>query len=52
MTRTIDNFLVKLDFDRTELELIDTRKYWYAGIMFTTVLAGIAIWQVARIWLG
>lgn len=51
MTRTIDNILVKLDFDRAELERINTRRFWYAGIALLTSLTALAIWQVAQVWL-
>ena len=52
MTRTIDNFLVKLDFDRAELERINTRKFWYAGIVLLLSLTALALWQTTQVWLG
>jgi len=32
MTKTIDKILVKLDFDRKELESVRSRKFLYFGI--------------------
>ena len=52
MTQTIDNFLVKLSFDRAELEQVHTRKYWYSAIGVLSVLTLCATWFALRAWMG
>jgi|GEM_PF-7097515 len=39
MTKTIDNFMVKLRFDRQDLESVRTRPFLYAGISGALLLS-------------
>lgn len=50
MTRTIDNFLVKLAFDRAELEQVHSRQFWYAAIGIFTGLTLCALWLAVSAW--
>jgi len=51
MTKTIDKILVKLDFDRKELESVRSRKVLYFGIglslLTLLIFLPLAILQIA-----
>ena len=46
MVKVIDNFLVKLDFDRKELEKDNSRAFLYAGIG-VCLLVGMVFFPLA-----
>ena len=51
MTKAIDKFLVKLDFDRKDLESVRSRKFLYLGIglslLTLLIFLPLAILQMA-----
>lgn len=51
MIKAIDNMLVKLDFDRRDLESVRSRPYLYTGIalslIFTTIFTILTVIELA-----